>query len=165
MYRLVVDPRDAVSWTKLKLESPTARVISKFAVLPKGWHYGEGGPIPLENIAAAQEVLSRFLGFGWIKTGAFAGAGGELLITAEVGEYSIEFTIEADLMASLVVERRGEEEIEKFCVPREEALRALMAFERRSCCTSDSFTHGHTTLRNRGFDPRLLASVQTSRFN
>ncbi|MGJ0505685.1 MAG: hypothetical protein ACR652_00840 [Methylocystis sp.] len=63
-------------------KTATRQKIASFASLREGWHYGRGGPISGSVLSDATQVYHSFLLNGFSRTDAFAGAGGEVLVTA-----------------------------------------------------------------------------------
>jgi hypothetical protein len=90
-------------------KSRTQAKIAGFRELQVGWHYGEGGPINDAAIARADEVLSFLTLIGLTHTDAFAGAGGEILLTVYHGDHCLEVMIEPDGCFGLTHERAGQE--------------------------------------------------------
>jgi hypothetical protein len=70
--------------------------IRSFGNLSVGWHYGTGGPATHEVIQVAEAYLKLCLLLGFAETDAFAGADGEVMITAYKGGHCIEVTTEPD---------------------------------------------------------------------
>jgi hypothetical protein len=101
--------------------SRTATKIDGFAQLPFGWHYGSGGPISPNVIAQARKLHSALLFHGFTRTDAFAGVGGEVLLTAYHRGHYLALTIDPDFRVTLnheldgndqeYLERRSEAEI------------------------------------------------------
>lgn len=90
----------------------TQRKISEFADLEQGWHYGRGGAISAPVIRRALALYDTLLLEGLTRTDAFAGADGEILVTAYRGDHYLGITIEPDELYSLVHEVEGREEDE-----------------------------------------------------
>lgn len=89
----------------------TAQKIARFGELPLGWHYGRGGPIGAEVIARAKEIYTWLIDYGLTRTDAFAGADGEIQVTAYRFEHFVGVTIETDGTYALVHEiENGERE-------------------------------------------------------
>jgi hypothetical protein len=76
------------------------QTIKSFADLPKGWDYGEGGPIAKPVIDAALEWNS-FLSLQGFRTDAFPGAEGEISVSASVNDHYLEVIVEDDEKVSV----------------------------------------------------------------
>ena len=74
----------------------TAKKIQSFRNLPEGWHYGSGHPPTSEMMAKAIAYENFYQLLGFVKTGAFPGVDGEIMVTAYHGEHCLELTIELD---------------------------------------------------------------------
>lgn len=90
-----------------RASTPTSEKIESFRLLPKGWHYGEGGPVDDLVIRSAQELLAFFSMIGLTRTDAFAGAGSEALLAAYHRDHYIGLIIEPDGTFSLNHEVAG----------------------------------------------------------
>lgn len=60
--------------------------LEGFQSLPAGWHFGDGGPIASETIDRAKKIVYQLMLLGLTRTDVFAGAGGEVLVSAYQGE-------------------------------------------------------------------------------
>jgi hypothetical protein len=74
----------------------TLEKIKSFSSLPTGWNYGEGGPIQISVIQRAIDLYWTIVLNGVVRTDAFAGADGEILLTAYNGEHYLGIVIEQD---------------------------------------------------------------------
>ena len=82
-------------------DSPLENKIASYMNLQEGWHYGEGGPIPVETIRAALELV-RFLSPLATKIDSVPGANREVVVAADLaGEY-IEVVIRPDQSCMLI---------------------------------------------------------------
>lgn len=89
--------------------SPAERKIESFAALPVGWHYGEGGPIAREVLDRAQMALQSLFLAGLTDANAFAGEGGEVLVTAYTDAYNVGVIVEPDGTFSIRLEMGAED--------------------------------------------------------
>lgn len=76
--------------------SQTPEKIRSFRKLPVGWHYGDGGPIENSVIQRSIYLYWSMIWRGVVRTDAFAGADGEILLTAYHGEHYLGIVIEQD---------------------------------------------------------------------
>jgi|SRR5208282_5323770 len=76
--------------------SKTLEKIISFQNLPTGWHFGEGGPVQLPVIQRAIKLYWSIVLQGIVRTDAFAGADGEILLTAYHGDHYFGVVIEQD---------------------------------------------------------------------
>jgi hypothetical protein len=76
--------------------SKTLEKIKSFSSLPVGWNYGDGGPIKISVIQRAIDLYWTIILQGVVRTDAFAGADGEILLTAYNGEHYLGIVIEQD---------------------------------------------------------------------
>jgi hypothetical protein len=68
--------REGGEWSP---DGGTRGKILRFGELPDGWHFGEGGPIPVSTVSHAVTIadLGETLG---LQSNAFPGAGGEVAV-------------------------------------------------------------------------------------
>lgn len=91
-------------------KTPTEVKLERFSTLQQGWHYGAGEPISEGVIASAKDVYEQLLLHGLTRTDVFAGANGEVQLTAYRGEHLIAVTIEPTGDYTLVHEVAGKDE-------------------------------------------------------
>lgn len=72
----------------------TEKKINSFKQLKKGWHYGEGVSFKSTVLKQAIELNSYARSLGFLKTDAFPGINGEIMVTIYHLEHYLEFTIE-----------------------------------------------------------------------
>jgi hypothetical protein len=86
--------------------SKTAEKIISFSLLPNGWDYGEGDPIPKDTVDTAL-AWERFFDLrGW-DTNAGPGTDGEIAISARLGSSRIEVVIEPDRTLTIAYDFEG----------------------------------------------------------
>jgi hypothetical protein len=90
--------------TAMPVLGETYQKIDSFRLLPKGWHYGEGGPAEESAASAAEAILWAFALEGVSDTSAFPGANGEVMVTAYVDSHYLEAIAETDGSVSLTYE-------------------------------------------------------------
>jgi hypothetical protein len=78
--------------------------INSFAFLPEGWHFGEGKAPSKEQINSAIKWYKRLRDRPFRKTNAFAGANGEIQLTAYHDQHYVELIIEIGSAISVVYE-------------------------------------------------------------
>jgi len=96
-----------VTYTTLDLYlsgESTADKIRSFRQLPEGWHYGEGGPPAERTVTSALAICRAAHNYGFLRTDAFPGIGGEIRVTAYEGPQYLEFTVAPDLRITFVRE-------------------------------------------------------------
>lgn len=99
-------------WISINLAdhtSPTTLKIRSFKRLLEGWHYGKGVPPTNAAIEQALKLNSGALSSGFLKTDAFPGIDGEILVAVYYGEWYLEFTLEANMSVTFVAEKNREE--------------------------------------------------------
>jgi hypothetical protein len=74
----------------------TANEIMDFTRLPKGWHYGRGGPISKRVCTWALQLNGEALARGYRTTEAFPGVDGEVMVSAYIRNHTLDFTIYPD---------------------------------------------------------------------
>lgn len=93
-------------------ELSTIKKLSSFAALPRGWRYGQGGPIAPNIIAAAKYICIYGLSLGLTRSDAFASEDGGILVAfywRYNARHDIEVYLEADAQHfSLIYERDDE---------------------------------------------------------
>ena len=112
--------------------------IERFCDLPVGWDYGRGGPISSDTIRNAKKIYHNISVVGFHRTDAFAGAAGEVLVTAYYGKNYIAITIEADGLCSVLHERDRIECCSYDNVQIEEVKTAIRGIAREIWGSSDS---------------------------
>jgi hypothetical protein len=121
----------------------TANKIRSFANLAKGWHFGVGRAPASSTIASALAWHAQLVRLGFTTTDAFAGAEGEVMITAYEGVHYVELLIES-LKVSLIYERSGIEKRHLEHANTEQASKALDAIAGEIWNTSAYYTQ-HTS--------------------
>ncbi len=64
--------------------------------MDEGWHFGEGIPISISIIKKAIEIDKEIFNYGFLKTEAFPGTNGEIMVTIHYFDDYFEFIIEND---------------------------------------------------------------------
>jgi hypothetical protein len=126
----------------LPVVTETARKIDSFRYLPKGWHYGEGGPAQEAAAASAEAILWVFALSEISDTGAFPGAHGEVMVTAYVDSHYLEAIAEIDGSISLTYEV---DDVEMFPAERmrlADAIKKIREILGGAWSTSASYTLG-----------------------
>ena len=90
-------------------KTATDRKIEDFRSLAVGWHYGSGGPISDSVLSKVQELYRFLLQIGLTKTDVFAGAGGEVLLTAYHEQHYVGTIVESSGEISVAHEIAGVE--------------------------------------------------------
>jgi hypothetical protein len=96
----------------LNLPNATQKKIESFAGLRAGWHFGEGMAPSTKTLRSALTLHKKIRAFGFPKTDAFPGVGGEIRLTIYDGEEYHEFTFEANDSITYVHEIKGVEDVE-----------------------------------------------------
>jgi len=136
----------------------TAEKIARFIELPRGWHYGRGVP-PSRDIARdALRILFRASLLGFKETDAFAGADGEIQVTAYHGPFYLEFTVDPDEGVRFVRED-GDEETAR--IPNLSLAQALSILDDTwaDVCRSLGLSTAATTTRESGGFKISLSSI------
>jgi hypothetical protein len=126
-------------------QSRTARKIEGFRSLPVGWHYGSGGPISDAVISTVRELYGFLLQIGLSQTDAFAGADGEVLLTAYHEQHYIATTVEPNGVISVSHESAGVEVTSDEDLNVKGAKGSLLAVARKIWSLSASSTQGTLT--------------------
>lgn len=79
--------------------------IDSFRDLKVGWHYGSGAPSPERVIHDAHQWSEYLSGLGLIDVDAFAGDGGETLLSAMLGGHAVDLIVETDRTLSVAYDR------------------------------------------------------------
>lgn len=106
----------------------TIQRAKEFAELPKGWHFGDGVPVPCERINQAVLFLQFASKAGFKRANAFPGVAGEIEITLYAADRMLEITIESDSSIT-IAEDLGHEQVsfEENC-SRSDTYRRLEEF-------------------------------------
>jgi len=80
----------------------TEKKLEKLLSLEPGWYFGDGAAPSEEVYQLAFGIHDSMLGLGFLKTDAFPGVDGEivLMLSAVDGDVDLEFTIKPDLLVS-----------------------------------------------------------------
>lgn len=130
--------------------------IEAFRRLPVGWHYGEGGPVDDAVIERARDVLSFLQLIGLTHTDAFAGEGGEILLTAYHFDHYLGVIVEPDGSFALSHEKGDLEirDLERISLAelKSELLEVArgIGIARGIWSSSDTFTSGTLTTYGAG---------------
>jgi hypothetical protein len=122
--------------------SRTETKIEDFASLPVGWHYGQGGPISSPVISTAKELCEFLVLIGFTRTNAFAGADGEILLTAYHEDHYVATIIEPNLEISVTHEHGRAEVFSAETMDVKGAKRALRNSAEEIWSSSGSFIPG-----------------------
>jgi hypothetical protein len=123
----------------------TERKIASFESLPEGWRYGSGLPIPQHRVAAGIRACRFLYQVGITRTDAFAGEGGEVMVTGYHKNDCIEIIIEADNRYTIAHERDDEELVYRPKLERGAAIKVIADIAKAICSTSDSSIPTTTT--------------------
>jgi hypothetical protein len=85
----------------------TIQKINNFALLPAGWHYGEGEAPDSQLIEDAENFLRLAEGWGISEANAFPGIDGQIEITLYVKEKTFAFMFDIDNTFSITEEVKG----------------------------------------------------------
>ena len=99
----------------LKPIDRTIRKLARFAFLPKGWNFGEGGPIDRHTISSAARIANFSCGLGFERSNAFPGVSGEILIAFYKDDQCVEVTLETGRPITIVLESPERDDIEFSC--------------------------------------------------
>jgi hypothetical protein len=130
--------------------------VEAFRQLPVGWHYGEGGPVDDAVIVRARDALSFLVLIGLTHTDAFAGAGGEILLTAYHRDHYVGVILEPDGSFALSHEERDREVRDRERLSLAELKSELLdvargiGIARGIWSSSDTFTLGTLTAYGAG---------------
>lgn len=118
-----------------------AKVI-RFADLPSGWHFGQGGPIPLSTVGRAIAILNLGEVLG-VESNAFPGAGGEVAVAFYGPSRVFEVVVGPSGIETAFSESYGEGEVERLAVstPEEVYSELLDMVDRPEWHSLDSSTH------------------------
>ena len=144
----------------------TLQKTRDFIALPRGWHFGNGVPTPLERITQAASFL-RFAELKGIRrANAFPGVRGQLEVTFYDADRILEITIEVD-NSFTIAEAQGREQIsfEEDC-SRADVYRKIDEFgQNRNIWPSFDLFTANTTTQNAGvLPPRRWTLEEENRF-
>ncbi len=89
----------------------TKAKILRFTQLPNGWHFGQGGPIPLGTIRNALDVLVLGDVLG-LESNAFPSAGGEIAVAFYAPDHVFEVVVGPRGVETAFTEPRDGGEVE-----------------------------------------------------
>jgi hypothetical protein len=138
----------------------TAMKILSFNRLPRGWHYGDGGPLSRARIDAALSLFWRMnlLGFD---TDAFPGAHGELMVAGNSANHYIEAIAEADNSISIVYEVNDAEVLSASNISLEKADEILKNIA-AEMASRDRWNTLGSYIQNISILPRTVSRVSPS---
>lgn len=99
----------------------TETKISSFLSLKPGWRFGEGKPPGEEMVKRLSDFNCFVMNRGLHDTNAFAGAGGEIMLTIKEGPYYAEFTFSEPNVIDYSLEKNEKEEEERDAISYAEA--------------------------------------------
>ena len=114
--------------------------IESFASLPRGWHYGSGGPIGNDIRRKAIQWVDTLRHNGFFDLEAFPNENGEILIASIAGRYYIEVIVETDDTITIVYDIDGKQQMYMSRKTAHEAERAIKELSERIWNTSAGFT-------------------------
>ena len=82
-----------------QIETGTRAEILRFASLPRGWHFGQGGPPSLGTIREALKVLDWGASLG-LRTYAFPGVNDEVGLSFQGNDKTLEVVVGANGMSA-----------------------------------------------------------------
>ena len=85
----------------------TIKLIDEFAVLPEGWHYGEGRALPKDRIETAKLWIQFFKVAGFSRFNAFPGLINEIRLRIYHNDLMFEVYFETDGSIDILVEQNG----------------------------------------------------------
>jgi hypothetical protein len=142
----------------LPVITETARKIDSFRHLPRGWHYGAGGPAT-ESAASSAESILWILGLaGVTDTGAFPGADGEVMVTAYVDSYYVEAIAETNGSVSVTYELNDTEIFSQTRMHLEDAISKIREILGGIWSTSAFYTSSTSTVTQRKTVSRVWLS-------
>jgi len=89
---------------KSQTAEETVKRIEGFLNLPVGWYFGTGRPPDRSVVQQSLKHLNNLKDLGLNETWAFPGPNGEIEMTAYLGDFCIEVTVEPDLTFSVAYE-------------------------------------------------------------
>jgi hypothetical protein len=133
--------------------------ICQLAALEDGWYFGRGKEMPSTVVSALIEAAGHACDFGFETIDVAPGieGEGELLVTAGANE--MELTISAGNMATLIVEREGQEPIIMNNVPIGVAFHEFRQHASDICSGYVFWTQSTSWKKLAGFPGRLLKTV------
>jgi hypothetical protein len=112
-------------------QSPVAQKIERFAHLPHGWRYGEGGPIAGDVRETALQLHRRATALGLFRTDVVPSANGRIAFGVLFDQHFLEFVINPDLSIDLWHDLNGEEVASAEGLTLQQALRQLLEFAKQ----------------------------------
>jgi hypothetical protein len=92
----------------MKSTDPVVEKIKSFNQLPQGWHFGDGGPIPLEVIDSALKWHCLLTEHGVTKIDASPSEFGSVLVAATLANHYTEIISEPDGKFTVTRDQRPE---------------------------------------------------------
>ncbi len=114
--------------------------LTSFKTLPIGWHYGLGGPISDDVIEAAAAIYRRFRLVGFSRNDFFAGASGEVLLTAYHRKHYIDVIVEPTKKFSITYEVNDSEKLFREDLEFNEINKEILEIAGKIWNISGSFT-------------------------
>jgi len=94
---------EGIQWEPSQFEGE----LASFSILPHGWHYGDGGPIPSRVIVAARSLAKAATIHGASSVDAFPGTDGEVLLEVSGLPVNLEILINRNEEISVIAEELG----------------------------------------------------------
>lgn len=128
--------------------------LHEFSSLPQGWHYGRGGPITFDIIDRARAVVRRLIAVGLTFVDVFAGADGEVLVSAYHNtpnkRHHVATIIEPDGSYSVSHEIDGRDLTCEESLSEHKALDAIRRAAESIWNTTGSYTRAISTIDSSG---------------
>ena len=149
----------------MTLYNDTHKKILGFRLYRKGWNYGEGVPFDREIILRANILNNIFLSCN-VKTNAFPGPDGSIMVVAYIEDKCWEFIIESDKSVSIFEETKGKVVSEQEALSFSDAIgiaikinpHILKSEEKKGCMYYALSTHNFMTPSKK--DSRLSCFYQ-----
>jgi len=107
----ITQPVIYVAGRPIGVSAGTAAKIKEFEHLPQGWDYGSGGAIPAKTVQKALEWNQHFYQFGFLRTNAAPGGGGQIAVATGWGDHYIEIIVNPDDTVSVAHDFKRKQEL------------------------------------------------------
>lgn len=138
-------------------QSKTISKIESFARLDNGWHYGRGIAADRSTIDRAISVFNQYIQIGFLRTDAFPGVDGEIMVTGYKDIFYVECTVAADGSYSVVGEQNNEVIAEAYGIGLSVATETITAVAKQT------WTIFNSSIQNTMTIPKTNLKVWLSR--
>jgi hypothetical protein len=133
--------------------------LQGFLQLKKGWCYGEGGPIPGNNIVSAAQFVHEAMKYGLGELDVFPGLNDEVSVSIYDGRDHLEFILEHNGTVTFLHEHNGEEVVYREALTLNEATSEIRRYkEKKKPCVMSEYSTKFISTKDYNVSQALLST-------